>query len=454
MTSISETDPPRANSKPFDGNDTAAEPAANILIVDDDPFSLSMLKRMLADSRFCLHTAENGDQALAKLQTMDTAVILMDVAMPRTNGFDTVRKIRELPALQDIPVIFVTGKRTDTEHIAKGFELGAVDYILKPPDQNKVKSRVGLLVELYRKTRRIERQSAMIEQTGKKLEQTVAARNRELVRLKREISERKRFQALLEHRNRELDDFAATVSHDLREPLRSIANFASMLKSEYETRIDADGRMMLDFLVRLAARIDERIAAVLEYARIGREAAPQIPTDIHHLVSEGLEEINTFLKDHNAVVRIEGRLPVITCNAARISKVFHNLVTNAVKYNDSPAPEVIIGWKPPADPASASLEQRPSNRDETVFYVRDNGIGMDPRYTNTIFDMFKRLHSKERYGGGTGAGLTISKKIVEQHGGTLWFESTPGGGTTFYIHVPAAPGGLPEPPPAGKSDAE
>jgi light-regulated signal transduction histidine kinase (bacteriophytochrome) len=143
-------------------------------------------------------------------------------------------------------------------------------------------------------------------------------------------------------------------------------------------------------------------------------------TDLNELVRSTLEPLQITLREEKVDVRIPRPLPTVTCDRVRVGEVFHNLITNAIKYNDKPQKWVEVGVREGAG-------------GPPVFYVRDNGIGIPPRHHGAIFRIFKRLHGRDKYGGGTGAGLTIVKKIVERHGGRIWVESAVGEGTTFLF---------------------
>ncbi|OQX26004.1 MAG: hypothetical protein BWK80_12690 [Desulfobacteraceae bacterium IS3] len=223
----------------------------------------------------------------------------------------------------------------------------------------------------------------------------------------------------LEQSNQELDDFAYTVSHDLREPLRGIHNFSAFLMEDYAEKLDYTGKMMLETLSTLSKRLDDQILAILNYSRIGRADLPTEETDMNSLLRDVLDSLQFSLDESHVAVWIPRPLPAVRCDKVRIAEVFQNLISNAIKYNDKIEKWIEIGY----------------NGDETkpVFYVRDNGIGIAEKHFKNIFKIFKRLHSKNLYGGGTGAGLTIVKKIIERHGGKIWLLSELSKGSTFYF---------------------
>ncbi|GHO45297.1 ATP-binding protein [Ktedonospora formicarum] len=249
------------------------------------------------------------------------------------------------------------------------------------------------------------------------LRQVMLQRSTELERLNKE----------LEYSNKELDAFAYITSHDLKEPLRGINNFATILKEDYGDVLDAEGKERLQTMVRLAVRMGEQIEALLHYSRVGRVDMAFGEVNLNDTLARVLDVLNLSIQRARIEIRIPRSLPTVWCDRARIGEVFSNLITNALKYNDKPQKWIEIGYIDP-------LEQTgDAKRNSTIFYVRDNGIGIREKNYDTIFRIFKRLHGREKYGGGSGAGLTIVKRIIERHKGQIWVESRYGEGTTFYF---------------------
>ena len=218
--------------------------------------------------------------------------------------------------------------------------------------------------------------------------------------------------------NQELDAFTYIASHDLREPLRGIHNYATMLQEDYADRLDEEATGRLDTLMRLTRRMDGLIESLFEYSRIGRVELTVEPTDLQRVLDDVLDTLAHQIRDAGLEVRVPRPLPTLPCDALRAGQVFQNLIHNALKYNEREEKWVEIGWREGAP---------------TVMYVRDNGIGIAEQHREVIFRIYKRLHPRDSFGGGTGVGLTIVRRIVERHGGRVWVESEPGEGTTFYF---------------------
>ncbi|MDT8286809.1 MAG: ATP-binding protein [Elusimicrobiales bacterium] len=227
----------------------------------------------------------------------------------------------------------------------------------------------------------------------------------------------------VERINSELDAFAHTVSHDLKEPLRGIEMFSGMLLSDYKDKLDSQAEDYLSRVVKAAARMRRLIDDLLGYARISRVRNPYETVPSRLLAEEAAAGLSAAIEERKVSLTLDPGLPEIFCDPVKMRQVFHNLISNAVKYNDKPGPEVKI---------SAELFGQ-----YWKFSVKDNGIGVPPQYAEEIFKMFKRLHSRHEYGGGTGAGLAIVHKIIEEHGGRVWVDSEEGKGSSFRFIIPA-----------------
>jgi len=235
--------------------------------------------------------------------------------------------------------------------------------------------------------------------------------------------------------NRELDDFAYIASHDLKAPLRGIHNYASFLLEDYGSKLDAEGQAKLQTLGRLAKRMEDIINDLLNFSRVGRTELSYADVDLNAVVADVVDTLKVFLAEANATVTVAAPLPRIHCDQVRVRAVFQNFITNGVKYNDSAEKRIEIAWRAAAEGESAG----PGPGQGPVFSIADNGIGIPEKHREKIFGIFKRLHSGDKYGGGTGAGLAIVKKIVEQHQGRIWLDSELGRGTTFHFTLGDTP---------------
>jgi two-component system, chemotaxis family, sensor kinase Cph1 len=253
------------------------------------------------------------------------------------------------------------------------------------------------------------------------LEQQVHLRTLEL---KKELSERTRAEQEIEKTNiellksnSELDNFAYIASHDLKEPLRGIHNYSAFLLEDYGDKFDPEAKSKLQTLMRLTQRMED--------SRVGRVDLALKEVDLNEVVYNVLHLLEIRLQESNVTVRIPKALPSVYCDKARIGEVFQNLITNAMKYNDKDEKWIEVGV--------IEEGEKVKELGSRIFYVRDNGIGIREKYFETIFMIFKRLHGRDKFGGGTGAGLTVVKKIIDRHHGHIWVESTYGEGTTFYF---------------------
>ena len=234
--------------------------------------------------------------------------------------------------------------------------------------------------------------------------------------------------------NEELDAFAYVASHDLKEPLRGIHKYAHQLMEESPP--DEEQKRKLDGLMRLTLRMDSLLDSLLHFSRVGREELTLEKVDLNDVLADAIEMVGSRTGDSRTQIVAPRALPLILCDRVRVREVLVNLLSNALKYNDKAAKRVEVGFIH-ADESALRQGFPESTREQTVYYVRDNGIGIAPRHFDQVFKMFKRLHGREEYGGGTGAGLTIVRKLVERHRGQVWPESTPGAGTTFYFTLSA-----------------
>jgi signal transduction histidine kinase len=283
------------------------------------------------------------------------------------------------------------------------------DYTIRAAKRSA--DELGALVDAFNDMLvQIQRRDSELQEAKEVLEERVEERTRELQQRNEELNQS----------NKELDDFAYIASHDLKEPLRGIHNFSNFLLEDYADKLDAEGRSKLETLMRLTRRMETLIDSLLQFSRLGRVDLGLDRVNLNEIVAEVLDSLAISLREERVEVKVPRPLPTVRADRARVGEIFHNLIVNAMKYNDKPEKWVEVGW-------------REGGTGLPVFYVRDNGIGIPEKHQDAVFRIFKRLHGRDKFGGGTGAGLTIAKKIVERHHGRIWLQSSPGIGTTFFF---------------------
>jgi len=524
--------------------ETSRGSRVKILLVDDTPENLISLEAALETLGEELVSAHSGRDALRHLLEDDFAAILLDVKMPDMDGFETAELIRSRPRSRHVPILFLTGYKNE-EHLFRGYDLGAVDFLFKPIVPEVLRSKVAVFVELSRKAALLEKQTAILQKTERQFRSLLEAAPdamiichengnialvnsqtetifgypraellnehirllvpkwhfemlvtpdrdaaethtgpvpRELDALRRDgsafpveislsplqieggllittairdISARKRAEeerakaearvhqlnshleqlnAHLEDRvmerteallrsNDELAQFAYVASHDLQEPLRTVLIYTELLGRQYNEAIDEDGRKFMAYVTENARRMEQLIRDLLQFSQLEAGGESRFTqTSCDKALDEALGNLQGRIEESNALIS-RGPLPVVYGDQTQVCLLFQNLVINAIKYcqTDIP-PSIRVAVEPQGD--------------EWLFSVRDNGIGIEPEYTEKVFGIFKRLHGRDKPG--TGMGLAICRKIVTRHSGRIWVESEPGVGSTFFFTLPKA----------------
>ena len=242
------------------------------------------------------------------------------------------------------------------------------------------------------------------------LEQRVAVRTQDLARS-----------------NAELEQFASVASHDLQEPLRMVTTYLELLRLRYGDRLDGEAIEFVDFAVDGANRMSRLIKDLLQYSRVGTRGQPFAPVDWEVVSSWTLSNLSVAIDESGAIVTHDP-LPTVMADETQMLQLLQNLIGNAIKFRGEMPPEIHVGAERRAGSSQGAA-------DTWLFSVRDNGIGIEPQYSERIFQIFQRLHSRHEYPG-TGVGLAVCRRIVERHGGRIWVESTPGQGSTFYFTLP------------------
>ncbi len=236
----------------------------------------------------------------------------------------------------------------------------------------------------------------------------------------RDITERKRAEEELTRSNEDLQQFAYVASHDLQEPLRNVASCLQLLEKEYRDKLDPTADQYIHYSVEGAVRMKALILDLLAYSRVATKGRPPERTDCELVLDLALQNLHSAIAETGAVITRDP-LPTILGDGGQLLQVFQNLIGNAIKFRRDEPPQIHM---------SAA-----KNKNEWIFSIKDNGIGIESRHLDRIFIIFQRLHKRSQYDG-TGMGLAIAKKVVERHGGQIWVESQPGVGTTFYFTIP------------------
>jgi PAS domain S-box-containing protein len=321
----------------------------------------------------------------------------------------------------------LTGRRAD-EVIGKSLE------ILFPPalvtsSMELVKQTIGggrweaveiAILQLDGSTRTLLWNSATVFAVDGKTPAAIIAQGQDVTERKRAEEALKKTAADLERSNKELEQFAAVASHDLQEPLRMISSYTQLLAERYEGQLDDKAKKYIAYAVDGAIRMQTLINDLLAYSRVGGQGQPLEPTDSHSVLGEAIRNLAVLIEEKKAIITNDD-LPMVRADAEQFVLLFQNLLANAIKFR---------GKDPPRVHVSAQDHGR-----EWVFAVKDNGIGIEPQHAERVFVIFQRLHTREEYSG-TGIGLAVCKKIIERHGGKIWFESEPGNGTTFFFTLP------------------
>jgi signal transduction histidine kinase len=229
----------------------------------------------------------------------------------------------------------------------------------------------------------------------------------------------------LQQLNEELQQFAYVASHDLQEPLRTITSFTQLLAARYRGKLDEDADEFIDYIVTSSRRMTDLINGLLALVRLKKGGQPAAPIPLETLLSDAQSSLQASIRESGCEIE-HSALPSLVVDAVQITQLFQNLISNAIKYRREEPPKVKIS------------AQRSDS--EWIVSVSDNGQGFDQQYAERIFGLFQRLHAREIEG--TGMGLSISRKIVERHGGRIWAESKVGSGTTFFFSLPLRPGAV------------
>ena len=398
--------------------------SGKILIVDDNPDNLKVLYTYLKSAGFEVLVAEDGFTGIEVVEHSCPELILLDVMMPGIDGFEVCRRLKTNNTTSNIPVIFLTAL-SETVNKLTGFQVGGVDYITQPIEHEEVIARVRThlsltktrqkLVQQNRKLQteidrrlqieqELKRSRRSLQQNNDSLEQTVAERTAELATS-----------------NQDLEHFAYIASHDLRQPIRKIRMCTEYLAEDYAHCFDRQAEEYMSYITKSTDRMYLLIDDLLAYSRVGKQEKDYVLIDLTVAINEVLEDLSITIAEKQAQIEYQD-LPNIKANPREIRQLFSNLIGNSLKFTSDRHPIITI---------TATKQS-----EHWLFAVKDNGIGIEPQFSDKIFQMFQRLHQNSEYEG-TGIGLAICHKVVTSHGGAIWVESQLGKGATFYFTLPA-----------------
>jgi two-component system sensor histidine kinase/response regulator len=397
--------PERPTAGPTDRlTDSPPDDRVNILLVDDQSANLIALEAMLQGLGQNLIQARSGREALKWLLTHDFAVILLDVKMPDMDGFETAALIRQRDKSRHTPILFLTAADDMQTQAVRGYEVGAVDYLVKPVVPEFVRSKVAVFVELAKKSQLLRRQAQLLAESEHAALQLAEARA-ELVRD-------------LEHKNRELESFSYAVSHDLRAPLRRIDSFSRALLESQGEHLDETGRKFLSRVREASQHMSQLIDDVLYLSKVTRAELREQEVDLSELAVLLLSRLQEAEPARRVEVKVRPGV-VVTGDGQLLRIALQNLLENAWKFSS----------KEPVARIEFGMVQ---SSGEPAYFVRDNGAGFDMTYAERLFGPFQRLHSQNEFPG-SGIGLATVQRILHRHGGRVWAEGLIGQGATFYF---------------------
>jgi two-component system, sensor histidine kinase and response regulator len=367
-----------------------AEPV-NVLLVDDRVENLVSMEAVLRRPDRRLLTATSGNDALRLLLRSEVAVALLDVQMPGMDGYEIARLMRGEARTRDVPIIFVTAGDHSDHRVFQGYEVGAVDFLHKPVDPVALESKVEVFIQLHRNAAQLKALNAELAATGARLQERVA----------------------------DLENVNRTLLHDLRAPLRSIDGFSRILVDSCRAQLDAQAVGYLDRISKACHRMSRMLDDLHHLLKVSGSEGSFTDTDCERVLSEVLEDLSADIAA-TATTITRDPLPTIRANPTLLALVLQNLIGNAIKFRAGEPPRIHLG----AERDGKSWR----------FSVRDNGAGVPDDQREKIFGVFKRAASDAVPG--TGVGLALCKQAVEKHGGRIWVDAAPGGGSVFFFTMP------------------
>jgi signal transduction histidine kinase len=392
-----------------------------ILLVDDKKENLLSLQVILDNLGYEFVEATSGKDALrALLRNQDFAIILMDVQMPLMDGIETAEMIRSSDKLKHVPIIFLTANMITNEYIFKGYQAGAVDYMIKPLSPEILKAKVMIFADLYKKNHELQRNEKELKALNEKLE--------------RQYAEIEKHVDSLRIANRELESFAYISSHDLQEPLRKIQTFSNMIMdTEFENLSDR-GKHNFGRVMNSAERMRKLITSLLAFSHTSINERKFEKTNLEDIIADVKEELAEQIADKKAIIKTN-ELGCCHVIPFQFSQLLQNLIGNSLKFSKPDVPVQISISSSQEKGSEIGIKGLQPDKNYCHLRYQDNGIGFEAEVKDKIFEVFQRMHDRNLYEG-TGIGLAIVKKIVENHNGVITANSAPMQGATFDIYFP------------------
>jgi signal transduction histidine kinase len=408
-----------------------------ILLVDDKKENLLSLQIILANQGYEFVEASSGKDALRiLLKSQDFAIILMDVQMPLMDGFETAELIRQSDKLKNVPIIFLTANMNSNEYIFKGYQSGAVDYMIKPLSPEILRAKVTVFTELFKKNMELR----VKEEETNALNLLVLKANDELAAQYAAIE---KHADELKMKNDDLQAFTYISSHDLQEPLRKIQTFSNTILLQEYPNMSENGKAKFNRILYATGRMRELIDSLLDFSRANIGDRKFEKTDLNTIIKEVEETLSDNIIEKKAIIKtdLKGHVHIIPF---QFTQLIINLMSNSLKFSREDVPMCIEIKNHIASGANLGNNKL---RPELLYChisFQDNGIGFDPAYSDKIFGVFQKLHGRDKYEG-TGIGLAIVKKIVENHNGIVSAIGEPMNGARFDIFIPIEKLTLPKP---------
>jgi signal transduction histidine kinase len=366
-----------------------------LLNVDDHEVARYAKTRILTGAGFRVHEAASAAETLAVAAKHRPDLILLDVHLPDGNGIDVCRQLKASRDGTSVMVLQISASAISAANAKEALDAGADAYLMEPVDADVLVATVKALLRLHRAERSLVHANRQLEIVNTELQRS----------------------------NRDLQQFAFAASHDLQEPLRTISTFSQLIEQELNEGLTDTQKGYFSRVSESTIRMQALIHDLLAYSKVGREGRPQSVVELESVIEVAKSNLSQQIMESGCRINVPQPLPAVLGDLTNLISVFHNLLSNSLKYRDPnriPVVEIIASQQSAA---------------EWTIRIKDNGIGINRRYHQRIFEPFKRLHGSEIPG--TGIGLALCQRIVETQGGRIGVESTPGEGSTFSVTLRA-----------------